>query len=167
MTDKTSISLRFFYAYIFSKLLPNCFVYACMHVLYVRIYVYKNIKNAYKRKYLILCIQDRFIKYLSLICIFTVLSALVPEFYEMNLQSHISNAMACYIFHSIKSTVAEFTLEPYANSCKKKKRGDEREIGRLCPKLTCKNESIGHLGFRILIGNPRQKIAGGRIEITS
>lgn len=40
----------------------------------------------------------------------------------MNLQSHMSNATACYIFHSFKSTVAEFTLEPYVNSCGGKKK---------------------------------------------
>lgn len=48
----------------------------------------------------------------------------------MNLQSYVSNAKMCHIFHGLSSiTVAEFTLEPYGNSGKGMKgREREREI---------------------------------------
>ena len=55
---------------ILSKLLSNCLcVYICLcicvWVTHGKIGFYKNMQNAYKRKYLILCVQDRFARYIA------------------------------------------------------------------------------------------------------
>lgn len=52
----------------------------------------------------------------------------------MNLQSYVSKAKACNIFHGLGSTIAEFTLEPYINFWKggERERVREREKERDC-----------------------------------